>query len=168
MRCPDIGHLLESESVDNSLHHSVPLSTVSTYFRTRLPFLYLGEYARRYNRDFFRFIDDVDEAIVATAYLPNAGADSESIDPDLRHAVHLMTALRAKGKEFKTVVILDANDGMWPIRLAETQAELEQERRIFYVGITRARGRLFLLSVERLAGRLVPVTPYLSEMGIAG
>ncbi|OPX24542.1 MAG: hypothetical protein B1H05_04990 [Candidatus Cloacimonas sp. 4484_140] len=132
------------------------------------PFLYLGEYARRYDHDFFRFIDDVDEAIAATTYLPNTEADSESVDPDLRHAVHLMTALRAKGKEFKTVVILDVNDGMWPIRLAETQAELEQERRIFYVGITRAQERLFLLSVERLAGRLVPVTPYLSEMGIAG
>ena len=70
-----------------------------------------------------------------------------------------MTALRAKGKEFETVVILDANDGIWPIRFAETEAELEQERRLFYVALTRAQKRLIILPVEQLAGRPVQKSP---------
>ena len=35
-----------------------------------------------------------------------------------------MTALRAKGKEFDTVIILDANKDIWPSKLAQTDAEL--------------------------------------------
>ncbi len=77
-----------------------------------------------------------------------------------------MTALRAKGKEFRTVAILDANDGMWPIRYAETTEELEQERRVFYVAVTRAERRLLLLSVRELVGKTVEITPFLREMGL--
>lgn len=130
------------------------------------PFLYLADYARRYGDDFFRFIEDVDNAIASMAYSPEFEVNSAAVDDDLQQPVHLMTALRAKGKEYDTVVILDANDGMWPIRFAETEAELEQERRVFYVAVTRARKRLLMLSVEQLAGRRVEITPYLSEMGL--
>jgi DNA helicase-2/ATP-dependent DNA helicase PcrA len=125
--------------------------------------LYLGEYAQRYGDRFFDFIDHVEEAI---AQMVPQVADDNSSDDDLALSVHLMTALRAKGKEFETVVVLDANDGIWPIRYAESEAELEQERRVFYVAITRAQQKLVLVPVNELAGHAVRPTPYIEEMGL--
>lgn len=75
-----------------------------------------------------------------------------------------MTALRAKGKEFVTVVILDANEGIWPSRLAEGDEDLEQERRLFYVAMTRAKKRLFFLCNMSLFDEPAFPTPYLAEM----
>ena len=128
------------------------------------PFLYLAEYAARYGDNFLEFIDHVEGAIASTSCSMDSYGDET--DMDLRRSVHLMTALRAKGKEYDTVVILDANDGMWPIRYAESEQELEQERRVFYVAVTRTRKRLIMVSTEALLGRPMSVTPYILEMGL--
>lgn len=73
--------------------------------------------------------------------------------------LHLMTATRAKGKEFDTVVVLDCVDGLWPHKHAKTAAEREAERRLFYVAFTRARKRLVLL-----AGEDAPLSPFIAEL----
>ncbi len=127
------------------------------------PFMYLGDYAERYGDRFFDFIDHVESA---TAEMQIQAGGDEAGSDEANRAVHLMTALRAKGKEFGTVVILDANDGVWPIRFAESVAELEQERRLFYVAVTRAQSRLVFLPVRRLAGQHVTASPYLGELGL--
>lgn len=75
--------------------------------------------------------------------------------------LHLMTATRAKGKEFDTVVVLDCIDGLWPHKHAKTAAEREAERRLFYVAFTRARKRLVLL-----AGEDAPLSPFIAELGL--
>ena len=75
--------------------------------------------------------------------------------------LHLMTATRAKGKEFDTVVVLDCVDGLWPHKHAKTAAEKEAERRLFYVAFTRARKRLVLL-----AGKGAPLSPFIGELGL--
>lgn len=128
------------------------------------PFLYLAEYAARYGDNFLEFIDHVEGAIASMSCQVDSGRDE--VDDDLRLSVHLMTALRAKGKEYDTVVVLDANDGMWPIRYAETQQELEQERRVFYVAVTRCRKRLIMVSTDALLGKPMLITPYIAEMGL--
>ena len=128
------------------------------------PFLYLGEYARRYDDRFLDFIDHVEHAI---AQMTPQGSDDDSIDADLNLSVHLMTVFRAKGKEFESVVVLDANKGIWPIRLAKSDAEIEEERRLFYVAITRAQKRLIILPVEQIAGHAIQPTPYIEEMSLA-
>jgi DNA helicase-2/ATP-dependent DNA helicase PcrA len=128
------------------------------------PFLYLADFARRYGDDFGRFLDDLDLAKNTLAQLPGEDDQPEGTDAWSR-PVHLMTALRAKGKEFDTVVMLDVNDGIWPSRHAGTQAQKEQERRLFYVAMTRAKHNLVLTLSGRIGDHLAQPSPFLAEAG---
>ena len=59
-------------------------------------------------------------------------------------AVTLSTVHRAKGREFDAVFLVALEEGLLPISYAKTPAEIEEERRLFYVGVTRARRYLTL------------------------
>ena len=72
-------------------------------------------------------------------------SDADAIDPE-QGAVTLMTLHAAKGLEFHAVAMLGVEDGMLPhSRANDDPDELEEERRLAFVGITRAERRLFLL-----------------------
>ena len=58
--------------------------------------------------------------------------------------VTLASLHAAKGLEWDAVFLVGLTDGTMPIQHAETQDQIEEERRLFYVGVTRARTRLFL------------------------
>ena len=65
-------------------------------------------------------------------------------------AVRLMTFHNAKGLEFDVVFLVGLEDGLLPhSRSLESGAELEEERRLFYVGLTRAREKAFLSLARR-------------------
>ena len=61
-------------------------------------------------------------------------------------AVQLMTIHAAKGLEFPVVFICGVNDGMIPLRNSKSGFDLDEERRLFYVGMTRAQDELILLT----------------------
>ena len=64
--------------------------------------------------------------------------------------VTLMTLHSAKGLEFKVVFIIGMEEGLFPHnRSFESLSELEEERRLCYVGITRAKSKLYLLSAKQ-------------------
>lgn len=64
-------------------------------------------------------------------------------------AVTLMTVHAAKGLEYDTVFLLGMEDGIFPnMRCMDTQQDLEEERRLAYVAITRAKRRLYVLSTS--------------------
>ena len=76
-----------------------------------------------------------------------AGVDALAADAD---AVTLMTMHNAKGLEFPVVFITGLEDGLFPLaRAYDDPAQLEEERRLFYVGITRAEEKLYLTHAEQ-------------------
>jgi DNA helicase-2/ATP-dependent DNA helicase PcrA len=132
------------------------------------PFLHLAEYATRYGADYGQFIDDIESAKEKLAYLPPATdpTESEPMNEEWRRPIHLMTAPRAKGKEFDTVILLDVNEGIWPNKNATTEAELEAERRVFYVAFTRVKERLLILVNEKIGQSKAEPSRYLREAGL--
>ena len=75
-------------------------------------------------------------------------AELDKLGPDA-DAVTLMTLHNAKGLEFPVVFITGLEDGLFPLAKAyDDPAMLEEERRLFYVGITRAEKKLFLTHAE--------------------
>ena len=71
-------------------------------------------------------------------------ADTDEVDPD-ESSVILMTLHTAKGLEYPVVFLIGLEDGVFPhLRSLGEPDELEEERRLCYVGITRARERLYL------------------------
>ena len=71
-------------------------------------------------------------------------SDVDAVDPD-QGAVTLMTLHAAKGLEYPTVVMIGVEDGLLPHERANADAhELEEERRLCFVGVTRAMRRLYL------------------------
>lgn len=72
-------------------------------------------------------------------------------------AVNIVTMHGSKGLEWPIVIIPDVNEGHIPHKKAITEAELEEERRMFFVAMTRAKEKLFLFSVkEKEAGNNLP------------
>lgn len=63
--------------------------------------------------------------------------------------VSLSTMHSSKGLEYQIVFIIDVNESMTPYRKASMEEDLEEERRLFYVAMTRAKEELFLLSVKK-------------------
>ncbi len=88
-------------------------------------------------------------------------ADSDALAADAE-AVTLMTLHNAKGLEFPVVFITGLEDGLFPLAKAyEDPPLLEEERRLFYVGITRAERKLYLTHAEerRRNGELLGARP---------
>ena len=78
--------------------------------------------------------------------------------------VRLMTLHAAKGLEFRTVLIIGANEGRMPYQKARTDAEIEEERRLFYVGMTRARDELKVCYVKIKNGKAVKPSRFAEEL----
>jgi DNA helicase-2/ATP-dependent DNA helicase PcrA len=103
-------------------------------------------------------------------------AGIDKLDPNA-DAVVCMTMHNAKGLEFPLVFVCGLEDGLFPLaRASEDPSQLEEERRLFYVGITRAEEKLYLTCAEqrRRNGELMVsmpsrflkvITPSLAERG---
>lgn len=78
--------------------------------------------------------------------------------------VKLFTMHGAKGLEFKIVFIITANEKITPEEKARTSAGIEEERRVFYVAVTRAAERLHVYFVEEDYGKRMKVSRFVREM----
>jgi len=90
-------------------------------------------------------VDAEEKEISLAEFLDHAALVSDADDYDERARVTLMTLHSAKGLEFNLVCLVGMEEGMFPHKLClEDDAGIEEERRLCYVGMTRARDRLVL------------------------
>lgn len=80
--------------------------------------------------------------------------------------VSIMTMHRAKGLEYDIVFIPDANAEIVPHKRAVKEADKEEERRLFYVAMTRARKRLYISFVRQRFDRKMKPSPFVAEAGL--
>jgi DNA helicase-2/ATP-dependent DNA helicase PcrA len=133
-------------------------------------------------------VENVDELVAGVAEFEPGDAEGEpeeasELELFLQHvallsdidrheesgAVSLMTLHNAKGLEFPVVFIGGVERGLFPLGRAEdSQEEYEEERRLFYVGVTRAMDRLFLTHARRRwragSGSEMSPSPFLDEI----
>lgn len=83
---------------------------------------------------------------------------------DRRHAVTLMTMHASKGLEFDTVFIIGANEKIIPYKKAETKEEIEEERRLFYVAMTRAKKHLMISYTRERNGKYMEPSRFVKEL----
>jgi len=111
-----------------------------------------GDFERQSRREnlgeFMRTVDEFDrmsEDCSLGAYLSQVALiqDQDSMKPGTGKGVLLITAHSAKGLEFSDVFVVGAEEGVFPHRRAlDSSADIEEERRLFYVACTRARKEL--------------------------
>ncbi len=125
--------------------------------------------------DWEEMLTNTDEKNISSIerYLQEIGLYTDSENPDKQNQgeypyglVHLMTVHNAKGLEFTNVFLCGMEEGIFPHGSAVNQEveegdEMEEERRLCYVGITRAKDRLFMSCVRfrRQYGAMVPRMP---------
>ena len=136
---------------------------------------YLKQYSEYRNEDIDELYDTLEEITEAAR---NAGSweiwnemailekDELKAAMEGKTGVTLTTMHSAKGLEWDNVYIIDCNDGKAPFIKAETADEFEEERRLFYVAMTRAREKLVLMYSEIAGTYELKVSPYLVECGI--
>lgn len=87
------------------------------------------------------------EAFLETAALDDARVAAEGHDP--RRSVVLATLHATKGLEWAVVFLAGCEEGLLPHQNARLPGDIEEERRLFYVGVTRARSQLILTAAAR-------------------
>lgn len=141
---------------------------------------YVRKQARERGRDAAKELEELDELLLISKgfetmkeWLEHIGnydavmqeaARQESRRKQDMDCVNIVTMHASKGLEWKVVVLPDVNEGVVPHKKAVTDEELEEERRMFYVAMTRARENLFIFYIqEKEAGNLLP-SRFLDEM----
>ena len=81
-----------------------------------------------------------------------------------KEGVNLMTMHAAKGLEFDPVFVIEANEGSCPYKKATTDEEIEEERRLFYVAMTRAKRKLVISYVKEKNGKDLLPSRFVSEL----
>jgi DNA helicase II / ATP-dependent DNA helicase PcrA len=116
----------------------------------------LQESAREYKtfEEWFRHIDEYQEELKRQTQNQKQN----------RNGVTLATMHSSKGLEYRVVFIVDANEGITPHRKAVQEADLEEERRLFYVAVTRAKEYLHIYSVKERYNKELASSRFVGEL----
>lgn len=83
---------------------------------------------------------------------------------EIREGIQISTMHSAKGLEYEVVFLPDVNEEVTPHNKAILEADLEEERRLFYVAVTRAKTYLYLYSLEERYNKPLRPSRYLEEL----
>lgn len=139
---------------------------------------FLNQYEDQFEAE--KRMDNVNELVNAAVQLEEQGLMTltdflatttlqTSTDENADGFVRLMTIHSAKGLEFDTVFLTGLEEGVFPLyRAMENEWEMEEERRLCYVGITRSKERLFITYVDRRLfygkAQFLKPSPFIFEM----
>ena len=156
----------------------MPGNAAIQYIRKRIGYDdFLKEYAftHQINRsDLNEVLAEIEEAAKAFSSVEEWFAHVEEYTETLkvkekernrpRPGVRLMTIHASKGLEFKQVFLIAANEGRIPYQKAKTDKEIEEERRLFYVAMTRAKDFLKICYVKIKNGKEVTPSRFVDEL----
>ena len=138
---------------------------------------YLKEYAefRRMNaEDLLEVLNELQESARAYktydewfAYIERYKKEMDEMrkrQQEVKEGVHLATMHSSKGLEYDKVFILDAAEGITPYKKAVLDADLEEERRMFYVAMTRAKKELTICWAKKQFSHDLTVSRFVEEM----
>ena len=148
------------------------------YIRKRIGYDdFLKDYALTHNvnkADLFEVLSEIEEAAKPYASLEEWFGHVQEYTEALRlkerqrslkqDGVRLMTIHAAKGLEFDTVFLIEANEGRIPYKKAKTDQETEEERRLFYVAMTRAKEVLKICYVKTKNGKETSPSRFVEEL----
>lgn len=99
-----------------------------------------------------------------TQELEEQQAKARKIKGEWENKVQLMTIHSAKGLEFEDVFVIHANEGEIPHQKAEKKDEIEEERRLFYVALTRAKNNLCISYITQKNGNSIKPSRFVEEL----
>ena len=148
------------------------------YIRKRIGYDdFLKDYVLTHNvnkADLFEVLSEIEEAAKPYASLEEWFGHVQEYTEALRlkerqrslkqDGVRLMTIHAAKGLEFDTVFLIEANEGRIPYKKAKTEQETEEERRLFYVAMTRAKEVLKICYVKTKNGKETSPSRFVEEL----
>lgn len=91
-------------------------------------------------------------------------ADKRADQKKKEDAITLATLHSSKGLEFQEVFLVDVNEGIIPHRKATVEADIEEERRLLYVGMTRAKDQLHLFYTKERYGKVMEPSQFLETL----
>jgi DNA helicase-2/ATP-dependent DNA helicase PcrA len=124
-------------SIVEAIYDDYAKATFANYELRKEDLTQLAAFARQFK--------DANEFLSQLALISNVDAEPAVNQAGEKEAVNLSSVHQAKGLEFHTVFVIWLTDGMFPSsRSLETRDAIEEERRLFYVAITRAKDELYL------------------------
>ncbi len=137
---------------------------------------FLGEYAqyRSINKDdLYDILDEIQAGAKGYATFEEWYEHIETYTAEMKQltknknsnpdVVTLATLHSSKGLEFENVYIIDANEGIMPYKKAVLEKDIEEERRLFYVGMTRAKTNLSIYSVKSVNDKTAQTSRFVRE-----
>jgi DNA helicase-2/ATP-dependent DNA helicase PcrA len=107
--------------------------------------------------EWFSYIEEYKEELKKQA------ADNKSKNVD---SIMIATMHSSKGLEFHTVFIMDANEGIMPHKKAVLPEDLEEDRRLFYVAMTRAKEELHIYSAKERYNKVAQWSRFIDELAV--
>lgn len=137
---------------------------------------YLSEYADSRQipaNELFETLDEIQESTKEYSHLEEWLQFTVEYTEKLKQEQHrqpgtdsisILTLHASKGLEYDIVIIPDVNEGLIPYKKAVLEAELEEERRMMYVGMTRTKKELFLSYVKTIRNKKAEPSCFLAEL----
>lgn len=174
---PWIAERIEKFAYDMKLLENMSPYAAINYIRHGIGYEdYITEYAEYRNMEKSELLDILDEIQTGAKdfrnfeawelHIKECEAELKAMNKrknEISDAVTLATLHSSKGLEFRSVYIIDANEGIMPYKKSVLPKDIEEERRLFYVGMTRAISNLTICSVKSVHNKDAKVSRFVAE-----